>query len=58
MTKALSYSEIQIWGETYINYPESRQDQDRKKRIIQCEPGVNGMYIVEVADDYEDLEDG
>ena len=54
MTKALSYSEIQIWGETYINYPESRQDQDRKKRIIQCEPGVNGMYIVEVADDYED----
>lgn len=51
MKKSSKKSRIEIWGYSYINNVDKRDEQDRNVEIIQIEP-VNspGDYIVEVID--------
>lgn len=53
MTKTYDFSIIEIWTRDYINFPDSREEQDKNKVVVQCEPGsaTTMDYIVEVVDD-------
>lgn len=43
-------SRIEIWNAHYINYPDKRDEKDKKSTIIQIEYSHCDDYIVEISD--------
>ena len=47
MKQTRNDSIIAVWSAGYLNYPETREEQDRDVEIMQVEHADDDKYIVE-----------
>ena len=51
MTRTCSDSRFEIWTSSYVNLPNTREEQDKYVHIIQIEAATDAdTYLVEVVD--------
>lgn len=48
MIKQREGSRLEVWSANYINFPDSRYEEDKKAVILQIEHSVADQYMVEV----------